>query len=197
METILEFDRQLLLYLNGIHTSILDQVMWLASDKLIWVPLYLFFLWLFYRQERKSFWLLLLVIVLMIVVSDQAANLFKNTVMRLRPTNDPSLKDMVLTVNGYTGGAFGFYSGHASNSFVVAVFVVSLLRKGRNFLIPICFGFALLVSYSRIYLGVHYPGDVLAGAIAGSLIALVFVKVYHNLKSRWIGNDPEAGVESN
>lgn len=193
-ETILDLDKQIFLFLNNLHTSMLDDLMWLASDKLIWIPLYLFFLWLIYRQERKSFWLVLLVILMMIVVSDQSANLFKNSVMRLRPTNDPSLKGMVLTVNGYTGGKYGFYSGHASNSFVVAVFIVSLLRKGRKFLVPICFGFALLVSYSRIYLGVHYPGDVLAGAIAGSLIALVFVRVYHYLKSRWIGNNPEVGM---
>jgi undecaprenyl-diphosphatase len=187
-EAILNFDEQLFLYLNGMHNSMLDSLMWLASDKLIWIPLYLFFLWIIYRQERKNFWLVLLVIICMVVVSDQSANLFKNNVMRLRPTNDPSIRDLVLTVNGYTGGQYGFYSGHASNSFVVAVFVVGLIRHGRKYLVPLCFGYALMVSYSRIYLGVHYPGDVLAGAIAGSLIALLFVRIYHNLDSRLAHN---------
>jgi len=188
-ETILDLDRQLLLYLNNQHNEWMDSLMWLASDKLIWAPLYLFFLWLLFRQERKGFWLVLLTIILMIVASDQLANLFKHSVMRLRPTNDPGIRDLVLTVNGYTGGLYGFYSGHASNSFAVAVFVVGMIRKGRKYLIPLCFGFAVLVSYSRIYLGVHYPGDVLAGAVAGTTIAILFVWLYRLMKSRLLAGE--------
>jgi undecaprenyl-diphosphatase len=91
--------------------------------------------------------------------------------MRFRPSNDPVIGHLVHIVNGYRGGSYGFYSGHASNSFAVAVFMIVMVRKLRKIIIPVCLLFACIVSYSRIYLGVHYPLDVIAGALAGSMIA--------------------------
>jgi undecaprenyl-diphosphatase len=172
IEQLKALDTSIFIFLNGQHCNLLDTIMWLASSKFFWIPLYIWFLWLLFTENKKRFWMVLIAIILMIVISDQTCNYFKNSVMRLRPSNDPAIKHLVHIVKGYTGGDFGFYSAHASNSFAVAIFMMSLVRSRRKLLTSICLPFAILVSYSRIYLGVHYPGDVLTGAIAGSLIAL-------------------------
>ncbi|MBK7214154.1 MAG: phosphatase PAP2 family protein [Bacteroidales bacterium] len=178
-ERFIAYDKQLLLYLNSLHTPFLDQLMWLASDRFIWIPLYLWFLWLLFREHRKNFWVVLIAIALMVFVSDQLCNFSKNTVMRLRPSNDPTIMALIHLVKGYTGGTYGFYSAHASNSFAVATFVSLTVQNGRKLLIPVAICFALLVSYSRIYLGVHFPGDVLTGMIAGILTGFFVNKLFN------------------
>ena len=177
-ERFIACDKQLLLYLNSLHTPLLDQLMWLASDRFIWIPLYLWFLWLLFREHRKNFWVVLIAIALMVFISDQLCNFSKNSVMRLRPSNDPTIMALIHLVKGYTGGSYGFYSAHASNSFAVATFVSLTVQNGRKLLIPVAICFALLVSYSRIYLGVHFPGDVLTGMIAGTLIGFFVHKLF-------------------
>lgn len=179
IEQLISYDKQLLLYLNSHHTTFLDHLMWLASDRFIWIPLYLWFLWLLFREHRKNFWVVLIAIALMILVSDQLCNLFKNSVLRLRPSNDPTIMAMVHLVKGYTGGTYGFYSAHASNAFAVASFVSLTVQQGKKLVIPIAFTFAILVSYSRIYLGVHFPGDVMTGLLAGTLIGFLTHKLFN------------------
>ena len=188
LESLKSIDTSLFLFLNGLHSAFFDQVMWLASGRFTWIPLYALLLWLLFGEHRKHYWLVLLSIILMIVLSDQLCNLFKETFMRLRPSNEPSLINLVHIVNGYTGGFYGFYSGHASNSFAVALFAIGMLKRFRNFLVPGMISFAVLVSYSRIYLGVHYPGDVLTGAITGSLIgwgiSRIYLRIEHKLEEK-------------
>lgn len=96
--------------------------------------------------------------------------------MRLRPSNDPGLMHKVHILKDYRGGPYGFYSGHASNAFAVAIFVILALKSGHKYILPVGLAFALLVSYSRIYLGVHYPLDILTGVVMGSLIAWLMYK---------------------
>ena len=108
----------------------------------------------------------------MILVSDQLANLFKDTFQRLRPSHEPGL--MVHLVNAYKGGEYGFYSGHATNNFSIAVFLIVLLWTRFKWIWMMALPDALIISYTRIYLGVHFPGDILAGAIMGSLIGYLF-----------------------
>jgi len=170
LDTLKSIDTSLFLFLNAQHNAFFDQLMWIASGRFTWIPLYILLLWLLYGEHRKRFWLVILTIVLMIVLSDQFCNLAKFTFLRLRPSNEPVLRNLVHLVHGYSGGAYGFYSGHASNSFAVALFAIGMIKRFRNYLIPFMLCFAVLVSYSRIYLGVHYPGDILTGATAGSLI---------------------------
>lgn len=185
IDQLVALDTRIFLYLNGMHNPFFDQLMWLFSSKFFWVPLYIWFLWMLQREYRKQFWVILVMIFVMILLSDQVCNLFKNGVMRLRPSNEPSLAGMVHIVKGYTGGSYGFYSAHASNSFAVAVFIVTMLKRQRKYLLPIGLSFALMVSYSRIYLGVHYPLDVLTGILAGSLIAFLITRIYIGGMRRW------------
>ena len=173
-----QIDTNIFLYLNGLHSPLFDVVMWYASSKFTWVPLYVGLLYLLIRQNPGRAGLLLLMIVLLILLSDQSANFAKFVYARFRPSNDPTLHGLVHILRNYNGGSFGFYSAHASNSFAVAVFVISLAGRRNRWLIPLMLSYALLVSYSRIYLGVHYPGDVLFGAVIGSIYGYAVSRLY-------------------
>jgi len=145
-----------------------------ATKSLVWLPLYLFFLFFVISRYKWNALVILVFAALMILASDQLSNVVKDTVQRLRPSNQPGL--MVHIVEAYKGGTYGFYSGHASNTSCVAVFLILLLgRKYWYVTIPAIL-WSLVMSYTRIYLGVHYPGDVVAGWIAGGAIGYLFGK---------------------
>lgn len=163
-------DTQLFFFLNGINSGFWDHIMWWVSGKEEWIPLYLIILgWIIYRFRWKTLFLLPFII-LLVVLSDQISVFIKSGVQRYRPTHEPLIKDLVHIVNNYRGGLYGFVSSHAANSFALAAFTL-MLFKNRWFTIFILF-WASLVSYSRIYLGVHYPGDILFGGILGAGIGL-------------------------
>jgi undecaprenyl-diphosphatase len=192
IEFLQHIDRSLFLYLNGMHTPLLDQVMYYASKGLLWFPLYLVFLFLVIRKYKWQALLIILFAALMITVSDQFASLSKDFFQRLRPSNEPGLN--VHLVFAYKGGQYGFYSAHASNSFATAVFLIMLLnRQYRFFFIPVLL-WSCFLSYTRIYLGVHYPGDTLTGIIIGSFLGFVSAKIFLMISGRWKDNrnDPEA-----
>jgi undecaprenyl-diphosphatase len=151
--------------------------MFAISGKLIWVPLYLAILWWLYRIYGRKFPILLLFVLIAVILADQVSvQVFKNTFQRLRPCHEPAIQGMVHLVNNQCGGLYGFVSSHATNSFNVALFSLMLIRR-RWYSISIV-SWAAIVGYSRIYLGVHYPGDVICGAILGSLIGYSVVKLY-------------------
>lgn len=168
MESIVSIDQSLFLFLNGLHLTWLDQVMWIISGKWVWIPLYLFLLYRLWVLYKKDLLKILGTIFLLIVLTDQSSGLIKDTVKRPRPTHQEDLMERVHTVNGYNGGKFGFVSSHAANSFAIALFVGLLLNGRRSkWTITLLLLWASTVSYSRIYLGVHYPGDILGGAVLG------------------------------
>ena len=171
IETLELIDQHLLLWLNSKHSVFFDGFMYLVSDKYIWVPFYLVILVFMIRKYRwKSLWIILAVVV-MITLSDQVSNLLKYGIKRPRPCKDPEIGYLVHIVKNYCSGAYGFVSAHAANSFALATFVSKLSRK--KWITTGMYIWASVVSYSRIYLGVHYPGDVICGAIIGALLALI------------------------
>lgn len=186
LDIIKSIDESLFLFLNAHHNSFFDPLMWLFSEKFYWAPLYVWFLWKLYKRYPKHFWTVLIAIALMITVSDQLCNLVKNNVMRLRPSQEPHLYSLVHVIHDYRGGMYGFYSSHASNAFALALFMITVFRGKWKYIMPISIIYAFLTAYSRIYLGVHYPGDVLTGAIIGSLLGVGFAIVHNRLRDTYI-----------
>jgi len=174
---LVRLDQQLLLFLNSLNSPFFDQVMHAISNKLIWAPLYLAILTYLGLKFKRRFLVILFFVVLGITLADQTSvQLFKNTIQRLRPCHEPALEGLVHLVNGECGGLYGFVSSHATNSFFVAVFSLLFIRKKWYSVIIICW--ALIVGYSRIYLGVHYPGDVICGSMLGASTGWLIFKLY-------------------
>ena len=173
MEEIILEDKQAMIFLNNLGSSTFDPFWILVSEKWFWIPLYVIFLYFLYKNfNKKSLFYILLFVALGITASDQIANIFKFGFERLRPCHDPSLEGLLREVK--CGGKFGFYSAHSSNSFFVATYLTILLGKKIKQLPYFLFVWATIVAYSRVYLGMHFPGDIIVGAIMGILLALFF-----------------------
>ncbi|MCX6267725.1 MAG: phosphatase PAP2 family protein [Bacteroidetes bacterium] len=173
LESLKSFDQTLFLFLNGHHSSFFDPIVYWGTNPVSWLPLYILLLYLLVRRYRwHTFWILLFAAI-MILFSDQLANISKDMVVRPRPTYEPGLTGLH-TVNGYFGGRFGFYSAHASTNLAIAVYMIILLGRPFPCFPLLMLVWALFMAYSRIYLGVHYPGDIIAGWIAGGLIGWCF-----------------------
>jgi undecaprenyl-diphosphatase len=170
-----ELDEQLFLTLNGLHASWLDNIMVMVSGNVIWLPLYALLLYHIAKLPSDT-WVALLCVALTITVCDQlTSTILKPLVVRPRPTWNDAIMHLVHTVNGYRGGNFGFPSSHAANTFGVAIFLnLALKKRWLRWLLL----WAALVSYSRIYLGVHYPGDVFAGALIGGVCGWLVYRFY-------------------
>lgn len=158
--------------------------MWIVSRTSVWFPFYVFVaLFLFYKTLKKEAALVLIFFIVMIVVCDQfSSGLVKPFFERLRPTHHPDFKDFVDMVNGHRGGGFSFISGHATNSFGFAVFLSLVFRNHWVTLVSLVW--AMLISYSRIYLGVHFISDVVGGVLAGILIATISYAVFASLRKK-------------
>ena len=159
--------------------------MWWVSGKLSWLPLYVLILaGMILRFKWKTIYIVLSVTIL-ITLSDQiSAHVFKDIFQRLRPCHNPEISGLIHLVNDYCGGKYGFVSSHAANSFAMATFTACLFRiKGYAWFI---FLWATLVSYSRIYLGVHYPGDIIGGAVLGFFLGILVYKLYLLIDKRFL-----------
>jgi len=184
LEQLLSIDTDLFLYLNSFHNSFFDIIMKYVSAKLPWGPLYAVVIFFIFKKFKlKKGLIVFLLIVLAITLADQSSvRLFKNVFQRLRPCFNSDIENIVHYLS-LPGGKYGFVSSHAANSFAFAVFSL-LIFKNKSYTIFIII-WAFIVSYSRIYLGVHYPLDILGGAILGSFISILIfslVKNYFPLK---------------
>ncbi len=169
-------DQQLFLFLNSANSPFWDKVMYTLSMVVVWVPLYLAILICLALRYKRKFLIIILFIIIAVTLTDQIALLIKNSVDRLRPCHEPSLTGLVHLVKGRCGGLYGFVSSHSANSFNVALLSLMFIRK-KWFTISIII-WAVAVGYSRIYLGVHYPGDVICGAILGAFIGWNMYRLY-------------------
>ncbi|RKD86198.1 phosphatase PAP2 family protein [Mangrovibacterium diazotrophicum] len=167
MEHIIDVDKSIFFYLNGMHSPFWDVVMALFTRTEYWILLFGVIIYYIIRRYRMKSIMILILIALCILIADQFSGLIKDSVQRLRPTHDPTMQDLVHNVLS-KGGLYGYFSAHAANTFAVATFT-SFIFKNRafNFLI---FSWAIVVSYSRIYLGVHFPFDVLTGVTFGTAL---------------------------
>lgn len=183
MEKLLELDREILIYFNNHHVPWLDPVMLFITHTFTWLPLYLFLLYLVIKDYKKEAWIVLVGIAVTILFADQITSSFmKPYFARLRPSQEPTLVGLLHHVEGYKGGMYGFSSGHAANTLATATFFWLVFRKTRKW-IALLFPWAILMTYTRIYLGVHYPTDILVGGTIGILCAFIGYSVFKWLKS--------------
>ena len=188
MDTLNQIDTKLFLFLNGLHSETFDQIMVWVSGKVTWWPFYLLLLAYLVWTRRLQVIPIIFFIALCITLADQSSvHLFKEVFERLRPCREPALEGLVHMVNGRCGGLYGFVSSHAANSFGVATLLL-LIVEMRWFTVVMLL-WASLVSYSRIYLGVHYPGDIIGGAmlgmLCGYLVFLLFRWAIPRLPASW------------
>jgi len=179
IEIVKSWDTDLFLLLNGFHNDFWDTVMYWASEKYFWVPFYAILLVLIgVKLKWKTLLVILPLIALLILLSDQGSVLLKNLFQRYRPCHNFMIQDIVHTLNGKCGGQYGFVSSHAANTFALAMFVGMLFRKTLKWMLIFMLFWAGFVSYSRIYTGVHYPADIVAGALLGTGVGFLLVKGY-------------------
>jgi undecaprenyl-diphosphatase len=168
LEFLQDLDVRLFWWLNRVHTHWLDEgIYWLSKD-LFWIPVAIVLLYIWFRYlSLPQALLTVLALAMLIALTDQlSATVIKPAVRRYRPSHDPALKDKVHLVRGYRGGEYGFVSSHAANTFGVALFCFLLFGPADRRWAWL-FLWATVISYTRIYLGVHYPFDILGGALLG------------------------------
>ena len=188
-ETLVNIDKDLFLLINGAHNEVFDFIMWWISKPLTWLPLYILIAYLVIKKYKQKGIYIILFAGLLIALSDlSSVHLFKNVFQRLRPSHNPELQDFIHLVNNKHGGKFGFVSSHAANMFAVATYVFLILKKHYKPFTISLFLWAFIISYSRIYLGLHYPADVFFGALLGIVCGIITFYLYLFVERKFLRN---------
>jgi len=176
LEKIIDLDKKVFIYLNGLGSETYDGLWLLITKQIYWTP---FFLLIFYFLQKKLGWKNFLYYILftavLILICDQTANFFKDSIQRLRPCNDVEIKDIIRIVKSSVTKSF--FSGHATNSMATTVFAYLILKKEYKYS-SLLFLFPFIFAYSRIYLGLHFPTDILTGYAFGAIFGCIFYKMY-------------------
>ncbi len=177
-EQLDSIDRSITLFLNGSHSLFLDNIIMVATSTWVWIPIGVMMIYVVYHNlTLRDFGMVMLMFFLCVLISDQvSSSIVKPLVHRWRPTQNPEFMYLVDVVNNYRGGRFGFYSAHASNTFTVAIFFSRLF--GDKMVRLLMVSWALLNCYTRVYLGVHYFGDIVVGTCFGLLWGNLLYAVY-------------------
>jgi undecaprenyl-diphosphatase len=187
VDMLIHSDQELFLWLNGMHAPWLDTIMYWVTFKYTWAPMYILLIALTIKADGKRGIFTIIAVILAVVVADKiTSGLMKPYFLRFRPCHEPALQGLVHQVTD-CGGLYGFASSHASTSFAVAMTWFSLLNKKVRYM-PLLFLWAIIYSYSRVYVGVHYPLDILIGALVGLLIGYCFVQLYYIFLKRYYLN---------
>jgi len=189
LEKLQQLDRQVFIYLNGLGTETFDPMWEVITKQISWIPIFAIILYLtFKRLGAKHALLIIGMITLLLLVTDQTTNLIKFTIKRLRPGNNPELAGLIRSVQNRK--SFSFISGHASNSMAVAFFLYRVLHPYIKYM-GFFFLWPLIFAYSRIYLGLHYPGDILVGYAFGLFTGWLVLKLYIYLRDRYFPKQQE------
>ena len=183
LEKVIALDKKLFVFLNGLGSENFDGLWLLITNQITWIPFFLLLLYLIYKKiGAKQTILLFTFAAVLVAMTDQTANIFKYSFHRIRPCNDPEIKSIIRIVK--ESHSFGFFSAHAANSMGVATFLFLNFRKQYRFW-GLIFLWPLIFAYSRIYIGVHFPLDILTGYFFGALYGIAFFFLYQKVKKKY------------
>ncbi|MEO5642786.1 MAG: phosphatase PAP2 family protein [Bacteroidia bacterium] len=191
LESLNNFDHSLFLTIHHCRNGLLDVIMPYITGRILWIPLYAFLLFLLWKRFGKQTIMIAGMIIALTILCDQSANILKTNVKRLRPCHDPAITEQVITPVG-CGGNYGFVSSHASNTFGLATFLwlISGITKGfrpvkKRWPWSLLFFWSLLICWSRIYVGVHFPFDLLVGCLIGAFWGIILFLLYEKFIPVW------------
>lgn len=184
IQQLISIDKDLLLQWSGSDSVFWDGFMWVATSTVIWIPAGLVLLYIIIKNDRpsKALFTVLMMAAVVVIAHVVASEVCKPYFARFRPTHDPFIMYLVDIVNDYRGDIYGFISGHATNTFSLSMFSSLVIRR-KSFTVSM-FAWAVLHTYTRIYLGLHYPGDILFGAIVGLIVGMAMYFLYRWLYKR-------------
>lgn len=183
LEKIVDLDKQLLVFLNGLGSETFDPLWFFLTKQINWIPFFLFLLYLVYKKlGAKQTIIVMLFVAVLLTVNNTITEFFKETFQRLRPCNDPEIKEIIRNIK--PSSTFSFFSGHSSNTMAVFVFLYSIFKRHYKYFVLIVL-WPFIFAYSRVYLGLHFPTDILAGYTCGIIMGFLTYKLYQLLQIRY------------